>query len=166
MKLIDVLFLVALVAAVLIIVAVVRQLLKRSNDFALLRERVHLQSDRYVFLIDRKFRVKETNYYELNEDIRDDQPYVLGNVLHCQNAMDEGLCGTGINCDNCPIRVVIENAFKMKRDFDHVEAVMRLYDKNHKTVQVDVRADGELVHVGKEPYFLVKLRKKPKQTTE
>lgn len=166
MKLIDWLFLMAIVAVVLIIVLEVRRLLKRRADYALLRERVHLHSDRYVFLIDRKFRVKETNFYELNEEIRDDQPYVLGNVLHCQNAIDEGLCGTGINCDSCPIRVVIKNAFKLKRDFDHVEAMMHLYDKNHKAVQADVRVDGELAYVGKEPYFLVKVRKKNSQTTE
>ena len=110
--------------------------------------------------------MKETNFYELNEEIRDDQPYVLGNVLHCQNAIDEGLCGTGINCDSCPIRVVIKNAFKLKRDFDHVEAIMYLYDKSHKAVQADVRVDGELAYVGKEPYFLVKVRKKNSQTTE
>lgn len=125
----------------------------------MLRERVHLHTDHYIFLIDRKFRVRGTNFYELNEEIRDDQPYVLGNVLHCQTAIDEGLCGTGINCDTCPIRMVIKNAFKMKRGFDHVEAVMNLYNKQHKVEQVDVIVDGELAFVGKVPYFLVRVRK-------
>lgn len=163
MNLMDWIYLLAVVAMILIIVQVVRQWLRRRNDYALLCERVHLHSDRYVFLIDRKFRVKETNFYELNEDIQDDQPYVLGNVLHCQNAVDEGYCGTGISCNTCPIRMVIRNAFKQKRNFDHLEAVMHLYDANHKKKEVDVRVDGELVYVGKEPYFMVMVRKKDHQ---
>lgn len=151
-------YLIAFVTVVAIVL-VVRVWLKRKNEYALLCERVHQQTEHYIFLIDRKFRVKETNFYELNEDIKDDQPYVLGNVLHCQTAIDEGLCGTGIDCNTCPIRMVINNAFKLKRNFDHVEAVMHLYDKDHKAILQDVRVDGELAFVGKEPFFLVKVRK-------
>ena len=159
MKQIDWLFLIAVVAVVVTIFLLAWHWLKRRNDYARLCERVHQHTDRYIFLIDRKFRVRETNFYELNEEVRDDQPYVLGNVLHCQTAIDEGLCGTGINCDTCPIRMVIKNAFKMKRGFDHVEAAMNLYNKQHKVEQVDVIVDGELAFVGKVPYFLVKVRK-------
>lgn len=159
MKVINWIILVCLVAVVLTLVQVVWQWLRRRRDYALLSERVHLQRDRYAFLIDRNFRVKETNFYELNEDIQDNQPYVLGNVLHCQTAIDEGLCGTGIDCDTCPIRMVIKNAFKLKRDFDHVEASMHLYDEHHETKEMDVRLDGELVHVGKEPHLIVTARK-------
>lgn len=159
MKQIDWLFLIAVVAVVVTIFLLAWHWLKRRDDYARLCERVHQHTDRYIFLIDRKFRVRETNFYELNEEVRDDQPYVLGNVLHCQTAIDEGLCGTGINCDTCPIRMVIKNAFKMKRGFDHVEAVMNLYNKQHKVEQVDVIVDGELAFVGKVPYFLVKVRK-------
>ena len=163
MNAMDWLYVIIFVAVVVTIVLVARQWLKRRNDYALLCERVHLRNDRYTFLIDRKFRVKDTNFYELNEDIQDDQPYVLGNVLHCQTAIDEGLCGTGIDCDTCPIRVVIKNAFKLKRDFSRIEAVMRVRGKYHKIEQMDVIVDGELVYVGKEPYFLVKVRKNNKQ---
>ena len=155
-------YLIAFVA-VLAIVLVVRVWLKRKNEYALLFERVHQQTEHYIFLIDRKFRVKETNYYELNKDLKDDQPYVLGNVLHCQTAIDEGLCGTGIDCNTCPIRMVIKNAFKLKRDFSQIEAVMRVRDKYQKTEQMDVIVDGELVNVGKEPYFLIKVRKNNNQ---
>ena len=166
MNVIDWIYLIAFVTVVTAIVVIVRQWFKRRNDYARLRDRVHLYTDRYVFLIDRKFRVKETNFYELNEDIKDNQPYVLGNVLHCQTAVDEGLCGTGIDCDTCPIRMVIKNAFKLRRDFDHVEAVMHLYDEHHKAKEVDVRVDGKLVYVGKEPYFMVEARKKKHQETK
>ena len=159
MKVINWIIFVCLVAVVLTLVQVVRQWLRRKRDYALLSERVHLQTDCYAFLIDRNLRVKETNFYELNEDIQDNQPYVLGNVLHCQTAIDEGLCGTGIDCDTCPIRMVIKNAFKLKRDFDHVEASMRLFDEHHETKEMDVRLDGELVYVGKEPHLIVTARK-------
>ena len=155
-------YLIAFVTVVAIVL-VVRVWLKRKNEYALLFERVHQQTEHYIFLIDRKFRVKETNFYELNEDIKDDQPYVLGNVLHCQTAIDEGLCGTGIDCNTCPIRMVIKNAFKLKRDFSQIEAVMRVRDKYQKTEQMDVIVDGELVNVGKEPYFLIKVRKNNNQ---
>ena len=159
MKVINWIIFVCLVAVVLTLVQVVRQWLRRRRDYALLSERVHLQTDRYAFLIDRNLRVKESNFYELNEDIQDNQPYVLGNVLHCQTAIDEGLCGTGIDCDTCPIRMVIKNAFKLKRDFEHVEASMRLYDEHHETKEMDVRLDGNLVYVGKEPHLIVTARK-------
>ena len=160
MKTIDWIYILLFVAVVIAIVQTVRQWLKRKNDYALISERVHeLQTDRYAFLIDRKFRVKETNFYELNENIQDDQPYVLGNVLHCQDGCDSGLCGTGISCKTCPIRLVITNAFKRKRGFEHVEATMHLYDENHEVKQVDVNVDGELVRIGNEPHLVVKVKK-------
>ena len=120
---------------------------------------MHQSTDHYFFLIDRKKRVKETNFYELNENIQDDQPYVLGNVLHCQNGCDSGLCGTGIDCETCPIRLVIKNAFKLKRGFDHVEAAMHLYDENRQVKVVNIIMDGELVYVGKEPHLLIQITK-------
>jgi hypothetical protein len=132
-----------------------RQWLRRKADYVSLRKRVHQQTDKYAFLIDRKFRVKETNFYELNKNIQDDQPYFLGNVLHCQEGCESGLCGTGISCQTCPIRMVIKNAFKLRRSFDHIEATLHLYDENHEVNQVDVRVDGELVYVGREPHLFV-----------
>lgn len=151
---------IVIAAAVLALGWAVCRWYKRRADYALLSERVHNpQTDAYAFLIDRKFRVKETNFYELNENIEDDQPYVLGNVLHCQDGCESGLCGTGISCGTCPIRMVIKNAFKLKRNFDHVEATMHLYDEHHEVKQVDVSMDGELVYVGHESHLLVKVRK-------
>ena len=145
---------------VVVIIQAIRQWHKKKVNYDLLSERVHyLQTNTYAFLIDQKFRVKETNFYELNENIQDDQPYVLGNVLHCQEGCDSGLCGTGIACPTCPIRTVINNAFKLQRGFDHVEATMHLYDENHEVKKVDVSMDGELSYVGCEPYLLVKVRK-------
>jgi hypothetical protein len=155
MKLTDWIYLIALVVVVLTLVQAMRQWLRRKADYVSLRKRVHQQTDKYAFLIDRKFRVKETNFYELNKNIQDDQPYFLGNVLHCQEGCESGLCGTGISCQTCPIRMVIKNAFKLRRSFDHIEATLHLYDENHEVNQVDVRVDGELVYVGREPHLFV-----------
>ena len=55
--------------------------------------------------------------------------------------------------------MVVNNAFKLRRSFDHVEATMHLYDENHEMKKVDVSMDGELSYVGCEPYLLVKVRK-------
>ena len=153
-------FWIIIAVAVLVIIQAIRQWRKKTADYALLSERVHyLQTNTYAFMIDRNFKVKETNFYELNENIKDDQPYVLGNVLHCQDGCDSGLCGTGISCGTCPIRMVVNNAFKLRRSFDHVEATMHLYDANHEVKQENVIMDGELVYVGREPHLLVKVRK-------
>ena len=64
MKQIDWLFLIAVVAVVVTIFLLAWHWLKRRNDYARLCERVHQHTDRYIFLIDRKFRVRETNFYE------------------------------------------------------------------------------------------------------
>lgn len=154
----DSVYLIALAALAAVIGVLLWQWLKRRGDYARLRDRVHRCTDGYAFLIDCRFRVRETNYYELNQEVAVDQPYVLGNVLHCQTAIDEGLCGTGIDCDTCPIRMVINNAFKLRRNFDHIEAVVYLYDAHRKAKEMDVCVDGELVYVGKQPHLIVTAR--------
>ena len=159
MKSFNWLYLVALVALVVIVVHDVLLWLKRRKDFAVLRERVHEHTDRYAFLVDKKLRVKETNFYALNEQMPDDQPYRLGNVLHCQSGCESGLCGTGLACKTCPIRLVIRNAFQLKRNFDHVSATMHLYDENRQVNTVDVQVDGEIVTMGNETLMLVNVRK-------
>ena len=150
-------YIIVLVAVVLIIVPLIRNLLKRRRDHEALSREVHGAKGCYMFLIDKKFRVKETNFYELNENIHDDQPYVLGNVLHCQEGCESGLCGTGIACSTCPIRMVIRNAFKLKRDFDQITATMHLYDEDHQVRELDVKVSGRLAYVGNEPHLLVRV---------
>jgi hypothetical protein len=146
-------------AAVLaVIVAVGVKMWKRQRDYAALKDLVHGATDVYTFLIDSKHRVRETNFYELNEASADDQPDVLGNVIHCQSACDSGLCGTGIACQECPIRLVIKNAFKLKRDFDGIVATMQLYDADHQLKETNVIVDGKLVYIGKEPHLLITLK--------
>ena len=143
----------------LVVVQFLRTWQKKSSDYASVANAVHETKDKYSFLIDREFNVKETNFYELNENIRDDQPYVLGNVIHCQVACDAGLCGTGIACNDCPLRMVLKNGFKMKRNFSDIAAKMQLYDANHDIQEVNVKVDGQFTYIGDEPHFIVNVTK-------
>ena len=158
-----ILYILLLLVLVLIVVLVpmARKYLKTRRDRAELQRTVHECADKYSFLVDRQFRVKETNFYELNIEQKDDQPSVLGNVLHCQTGCDSGLCGTGIACATCPVRMVLSNAFKMKRDFSSVMATMRLYDASHQVHEVGVKVDGTLVYLGTEPHFIVQAEVEP-----
>ena len=151
-------YLVLIIAALVLVASIGRKIWKRRHDYAVLMEAVHSEKEAYSFLIDRRFQVKETNYYELNKNMADDQPYVLGNVIHCQNGCDSGLCGTGIACKECPIRLVLKNAFKLKRDFNDIVAEMSLYDADHQVQDIVVNVDGKIVYIDKEPHMLVTLR--------
>ena len=143
----------------LVVIPFLRNNLKKKRDYAKLSQIVHQATDQYCFLVDKEFHVKETNFYQLNENIPDDQPYVLGNVLHCQTGCDSGLCGTGIACASCPVRTVLKNSFKRCSDFKSITATMNLYDENHEPQAIDVKVDGQFVYIGYDPHFLVNVRK-------
>ena len=144
-----------LLLLLLIIVPFVRKWAKGKHDYAEAKQTVMEAKDHYAFLIDKDFRVKETNFYELNKDLDDGQPNVLGNVLHCSTGCDSGLCGTGIACQVCPVRIILTNSFKQKRDFNNVTAIMRLYDAKREVKDVDVSVNGRFVYLGYVPYMLV-----------
>lgn len=144
-----------IVAMVLLVVPVVRNWLKRRHDFAEVKKTVENEKDKYMFLIDRDFKVKATNFYELNPELKDGQPEVLGNVLHCETGCESGLCGTGIACQTCPVRMILTNSFKQRRDFESVTATMRLYNKEHQVNEKQVKVDGKLVYLGYVPHFIV-----------
>ena len=148
-----------LIAFLLVLVPLFRNWQKRKRDYKALRTEVHKTFDKYSFLVDKSLRVKETNFYELNKDFQDDQPYVLGNVLHCQTGCDSGLCGTGIACSTCPVRMVVKNGFKHHRDFSDIRATMHLYDANKEPKDVDVKVDGRFTYIGSTPHFLIKVSK-------
>ena len=154
------LFIIVLIAIlIVIVVSVIKNRLKQNRDYKALRIEVHKTFDKYSFLVDKDLNVKETNFYELNENIKDDQPYVLGNVLHCQTGCDSGLCGTGIACSTCPVRMVLRNGFRDHRDFSDIHATMHLYDAYHQPKTFDVKVDGRFTYIGHHPHFLVKVSK-------
>ncbi|MBQ8989491.1 MAG: hypothetical protein IJ067_07355 [Prevotella sp.] len=143
---------------VLVLWPQLRNWMKHRRDYEAAKATVHGDKDRYNFLINKDFRVLETNFYELNWEMDDGQPNVLGNVLHCETGCDSGLCGTGIACKTCPVRMILTNSFKQRRDFNDVAATMRLYNKDYQVKEVDVRVDGQLVYLGYEPHFIVGVR--------
>ena len=112
----------------------------------------------YAFLIDESFDVKETNYYALNPGQSNQQPQVLGNVLHCKTACDTGLCGSGEACNDCPVRFVIKKSFEQKRDFSGLEVGMELYADGTTAQDVDVNVGGRYVVVDNEPCMVLNVK--------
>ena len=148
-----------LLILLIVMVPLVKSWRKQKREYEALRIEVHKIFDRYSFLVDKDLRVKETNYYDIHKDLLDDKPRVLGNVIHCQTACDSGLCGTGIACSTCPIRLVLKNGFKHRRDFNDISATMHLYNAKHEVKDVDVKVDGRFTTIGRTPHFLVTVHK-------
>lgn len=148
-----------LLILLVVMVPLVKSGRKQKREYEALRVEVHKIFDRYSFLVDKDLRVKETNYYDIHKDLLDDKPRVLGNVIHCQTACDSGLCGTGIACSTCPIRLVLKNGFKHRRDFNDISATMHLYNAKHEVKDVDVKVDGRFTTIGCTPHFLVTVHK-------
>jgi len=151
--------LILLLILLIVMVPLVKSWRKQKREYEALRIEVHKIFDRYSFLVDKDLRVKETNYYDIHKDLLDDKPRVLGNVIHCQTACDSGLCGTGIACSTCPIRLVLKNGFKHRRDFNDISATMHLYNAKHEVKDVDVKVDGRFTTIGRTPHFLVTVHK-------
>lgn len=151
--------LIILLILLIVMVPLVKSWRKQKREYEALRVEVHKIFDRYSFLVDKDLRVKETNYYDIHKDLLDDKPRVLGNVIHCQTACDSGLCGTGIACSTCPIRLVLKNGFKHRRDFNDISATMHLYNAKHEVKDVDVKVDGRFTTIGRTPHFLVTVHK-------
>lgn len=151
--------LILLLILLIVMVPLVKSWRKQKREYEALRVEVHKIFDRYSFLVDKDLRVKETNYYDIHKDLLDDKPRVLGNVIHCQTACDSGLCGTGIACSTCPIRLVLKNGFKHRRDFNEISATMHLYNAKHEVKDVDVKVDGRFTTIGRNPHFLVTVHK-------
>ena len=151
--------LILLLILLIVMVPLVKSWRKQKREYEALRVEVHKIFDRYSFLVDKDLRVKETNYYDIHKDLLDDKPRVLGNVIHCQTACDSGLCGTGIACSTCPIRLVLKNGFKHRRDFNDISATMHLYNAKHEVKEVDVKVDGHFTYIGHTPHFLIMVHK-------
>lgn len=151
--------LILLLILLIVMVPLVKSWRKQKREYEALRVEVHKIFDRYSFLVDKDLRVKETNYYDIHKDLLDDKPRVLGNVIHCQTACDSGLCGTGIACSTCPIRLVLKNGFKHRRDFNDISATMHLYNAKHEVKDVDVKVDGRFTTIGRTPHCLITVHK-------
>lgn len=151
------LLLILLITVLIGMVILLRDVYHLKSSFARFRKQIAEKGkDDYVFLINQDLMVKATNYYDINPEMKnDEQPPVLGNILRCKQGCDSGMCGTGFACQTCPVRFVLINSFKNKRDFENVEASMDLYDADRQVYSVDVLVGGELVYACARPYLMV-----------
>ena len=104
----------------------------------------------YILLIDSDFNVLKTNYYSLTGSAPKAAPPKVGNLLHCKNGEDAGVCGTHDLCAECPVRSAIAEAFRTKRNFSGIETPMILYtsDDRTQTVECDVSVAGNYITLG------------------
>lgn len=123
---------------------------------SLKEERLMLENlDTFVFLIDRDFNVVDSNYYMLTSTEEPERACVLGNVLHCKNGTDAGVCGSHENCKDCPVRHALEKAFEEKGEVDNLEARMQVYLMNHDVACLDVNLAAHYVKVLGKPHMVV-----------
>jgi hypothetical protein len=153
-KLMNTVYLILYVVVVLVVGLIACDSLRLKRSYGRLCREAENVSGKLVFLISEDFRVKATNYHKITSRA-DDQPHVLGNVLHCKNGCDAGCCGTGLKCKSCPLRLVITNSFRHQRNVEGMEATMELYDEEYKKEKVDVKVDGELMYAYMRPFMMV-----------
>jgi len=144
------------VLAIVIAIALYFRARKASCSRERLRAVVNHQEN-YTFLVNSDFEVEETNFYARNSSAPG-EPNVLGNVLHCKNAHENGRCGEHEACKHCPVRFVITKSFERGDHFRNLEACMELYDKNKQVVDVDVQVEGYYVNVEDTPHMVINVK--------
>ena len=97
----------------------------------------------YVLVIDSDFKVLKTNYYDLTHLSPDGKEKRVGDLLQCRNALSaKGGCGTHAFCQECPVRGVIENAFRQKKEFTDLQSSLNIAIDEHEFVKCDVMISG------------------------
>ncbi|MEG0807941.1 MAG: HAMP domain-containing sensor histidine kinase [Alistipes sp.] len=133
-----------------------RRFLLKTND---LTELLLKNIDVYALLVDPDFNVLRTNYYALTGTTTDLVPPKVGNLLHCKNGEDAGVCGTHEFCTTCPVRAAISEAFRTHKNFSRLEAPMELYTSSDhsKVVNCEISASGNLISIYNQPHMLLTL---------
>ncbi len=150
------LLLAVLVLSVIMILLLLWKMQGISKSNTQLRAVVNNQNN-YAFLVDRSFEVKTSNMESVTL-VSEDEPNVLGNVLHCKNAHKVGRCGESEACRSCPLRFVITKSFERGCDFSGVDACMEVYDKNEKLVDMDVEVEGRFVNLNAEDHMVINVK--------
>lgn len=148
--------LIALLLAAVIALAITEYKKYRTNlNNNMLLSVIMYNISSYVFLIDDKLRVKQTNYYALN-NIKEKGPVkLLGNVLGCENGVEAGECGKHSRCRECVLRYTINKTFANKGEFSDIETTMRLYNGEKSPVNVDVNVSGRYTTVNDKPHMVI-----------
>lgn len=145
-----VLFLTTVIAILsVILIAVVAKLnATKRREIALKKvadeEKIILQNiNAYFLLINREYMVLETNYYFLNGLPEDTSNVRVGELLHCRNAIEAGECGAHAKCKLCGVRMAIGRAFTKKTDITHLNASMKLLNREGtEVIPCDVVVSG------------------------
>jgi hypothetical protein len=115
--------------------------------------------DQLVFLINKRFIVEKSNYFEMNPEAKmGKMPNILGNVLHCKNAVEAGSCGTSKHCSACRIRNTIKKSFGEKHGFDHLFVNMQLFTPQNKLVTAAVQVDGTYIEPQGKPRMIIDVK--------
>lgn len=115
--------------------------------------------DQLVFLINKRFIVEKSNYFEMNPEAQmGKMPNILGNVLHCKNAVEAGSCGTSKYCSACRIRNTIKKSFVEKNGFDHLFVNMQLFTPQNKLVTAAVQVDGTYIEPQGQPRMIIDVK--------
>lgn len=103
--------------------------------------------DAYVLLIDNNLNVLKTNYYIRHHRQEDDPLPKLGNLLHCKNGTDAGVCGGHALCASCPLRQAIVTGFLEKSNFTKLETTLVIYtsDQPGQAVECHVTVTGNYI---------------------
>lgn len=149
-----------LLAVTLCAVAIALFALKKVNNLS--RNNTHLKAivnhqDGYTLLVNRDFEVETGNIPNLDK-IAKEEVNLLGNVLHCKNAHDNGHCGESLACGSCPVRFVIAKSFEKGKDFVGLEASMEIYDKDNQVIDVDVEVGGHYIKLEQQGYMIVNVK--------
>jgi hypothetical protein len=133
-------------------------LVNNSEEELELYRAMFRKSPYYMFLINTKVEVLLTNYYDLNPDMPKSVPIILGNILHCKNGCDAGVCGMHDACKSCIVRASILKAFQNSENFENLEAHMKLYNKKMESIDTYVLVNGSVMQVQGQCYMLVSVR--------
>lgn len=110
----------------------------------------------YYLLINKDFIVKKTNYYLLNQIPVDNETKRVGDLLRCRNAMEGEGCGTCECCKICGVRATISKAFYQKKNFNKLNASMKLLSQDNKQVTpCDVLVSGTYLKSGVEEQMVL-----------
>lgn len=117
------------------------------------------ESDKLVFLINKRFIVEKSNYFEMNPEAKmGSMPNILGNVLHCKNAVEAGNCGRSKHCSACRIRNSIKASFAQKSNFDNLFVNMQLFTPDNKLVTAAVKVDGTYIEPKGKPRMVIDVK--------
>ena len=108
----------------------------------------------YILVIDKDFIVEKTNYYTVTDTRDDNRKKRVGELLQCVNSFEKG-CGNGELCQTCPIRQAITEAFRMRKDFSNLEAVVSLRVSEKKSIKCNVSVSGSYMDMNCRPEMLI-----------